>query len=106
MKHQGKKESFELFRKSVSGQTQFTDYTSQNAGVKIQLINLTAGKIQISVSNLDGTSEATAHQQPKEILSISASVKPFINLVWAGVLVMFMGFFVSVSRRLKESLVK
>ena len=103
---QGKKESFELLRKSVSGQTQFTDYTSQNAGVKIQLINLTAGKIQISVSNLDGTSEATAHQQPKEILSISASVKPFINLVWAGVLVMFMGFFVSVSRRLKESLVK
>jgi cytochrome c-type biogenesis protein CcmF len=103
---QGKKESFELFRKSVSGQTQFTDYTSQNAGVKIQLINLTAGKIQISVSNLDGTSEATAPQQPKEILSISASVKPFINLVWAGVLVMFVGFFVSVSRRLKESLVK
>ena len=103
---QGKKESFELFRKSVSGQTQFTDYTSQNARVKIQLINLTAGKIQISVSNLDGTAEATAHQQPKEILSISASVKPFINLVWAGVLVMFVGFFVSVSRRLKESLVK
>ena len=59
----GKKESFELFRKSVSGQIQFTDYTSQNAGVKIQLINLTAGKIQISVSNLDGTSRSDSIKQ-------------------------------------------
>jgi cytochrome c-type biogenesis protein CcmF len=101
-----KKESFELFRKSVSGQIQFTDFTSQNAGVKIQLINLTAGKIQISVSNLDESSQANMKESPKEVLSISASVKPFINLVWAGVLVMFIGFFVSVSRRLKESLVK
>jgi cytochrome c-type biogenesis protein CcmF len=106
LEYRGKKESFELLRKNVSGQVQFTEYTSQNAGIKIQLMNLTAGKIQISVSNLDGTSEATAHQQPKEVLSISASVKPFINLVWAGVLIMFIGFFVSVSRRLKESLVK
>lgn len=102
----GKKESFELLRKSVSGQVQFTDYTSQNAGVKIQLLNLTAGKIQISVSNLNTSSMENIKESPKEVLSISASVKPFINLVWAGVLVMFVGFFVSVSRRLKESLVK
>jgi cytochrome c biogenesis factor len=45
-------------------------------------------------------------QDSAEVLSISASVKPFINLVWAGVLIMFIGFFVAVSRRLKESLVK
>ncbi len=102
----GKKESFELLRKNVSGQVQFTDYTSQGAGIKIQLMNLTAGKIQISVSNLDGSSQENIKETPKEVLSISASVKPFINLVWAGVLVMFVGFFVSVSRRLKESLVK
>jgi len=90
----------------VSGQVQFTEYTSQNAGIKIQLMNLTAGKIQISVSNLDGSSQENMKESPKEVLSISASVKPFINLVWAGVLIMFIGFFVSVSRRLKESLVK
>ena len=106
LEFQGKKESFELLRKSVSGQVQFTDYTSQNAGLKIQLLNLTAGKIQISVSNPNEASQENVQQNPKEVLSISASVKPFINLVWAGVLVMFVGFFVSVSRRLKESLVK
>lgn len=106
LEFQGKKESFELFRKSVSGQIQFTDYTSENAGLKIQLISLIAGKIQISASKLSETSQDTAQRVPREVLSISASVKPFINLVWAGVLVMFIGFFVSVSRRLKESLVK
>ena len=106
LEFQGKKESFELFRKSVSGQIQFTDYTSENAGLKIQLINLTAGKIQISASKLNEPSHENVQQTPREVLSISASVKPYINLVWAGVLIMFVGFFVSVSRRLKESLVK
>ncbi|HAB52113.1 MAG TPA: cytochrome C biogenesis protein [Ignavibacteriales bacterium] len=106
LEFQGKKESFELFRKNVSGQIQFTDYTSKNGGLKIQLINLTAGKIQISASKLNESSEKSVQQSPKEVLSISASVKPFINLVWAGVMVMFIGFFVSVSRRLKESLIK
>ena len=33
----GKKEVFELLRKSIGGEVQFTDYTSENAGVKIQL---------------------------------------------------------------------
>lgn len=103
---QGKKESFELLRKSVSGQIQFTEYISKAAGLKIQLANLTAGKIQISVSNLDGASQQNIQETPKEVLSISASVKPFINLVWAGVLVMVVGFFVSVTRRLQESLIK
>ena len=106
LEFQGKKETFELFRKSVSGQIQFTDYTSEKAGIKIQLLNLTAGKIQISVSKLNESAQESMQQTPREVLSISASVKPFINLVWAGVLVMFIGFFVSVSRRLKESLVK
>lgn len=106
LEYQGKKESFELLRKNVSGQVQFTDYTSNNAGIKIQLTNLTAGKIQISVSNLDGSTKENVQQSPKEVLSISASVKPYINLVWTGVMVMFVGFLVSVSRRLKESLIK
>jgi cytochrome c-type biogenesis protein CcmF len=106
LEYQGKKESFELLRKNVSSQVQFTDFTSQSVGIKVQLINLTASKIQVSVSNLDGSSQENVKETPKEVLSISASVKPFINLVWAGVLVMFVGFFVSVSRRLKESLVK
>lgn len=106
LEFKGKKETFELLRKNVSGQTQYTDYSSSNTGIRIQLTNLSAGRIQITVSNLDGSNLVDNKQDSAEVLSISASVKPFINLVWAGVLIMFIGFFVAVSRRLKESLVK
>jgi len=48
------------------------------------LLNLTAGKIQISVSKLNETISEEVQQTPRQVLSITASVKPFINLVWAG----------------------
>jgi len=66
------------------------------------LLKLEAGKIDIALSKLKGT-EALS-EESKEVLSITASVKPFINLVWSGVLVMVFGFFISVARRLKESI--
>ncbi len=106
LEFQGKKETFELLMKNISGQTQFTSYTSSLTGITTQLTNLSAGNIRISLTNANDTAEEKAHQHTAEILSISASVKPYINLVWAGVLIMFVGFFVSVTRRLKESLVK
>lgn len=106
LEFQGKKESFELLMKNVSGQTQFTEYASSNSGIKVQLTNLSAGKIRITLTNPNDASQEMAHNHPAEVLSISASIKPYINLVWVGVLVMFVGFFVSVARRLKESLVK
>lgn len=106
LEYEGKKESFELLRKNVSGQTEFTDYTSKISGLKIALVNLTAGRIQISVSSNEESSVKNLNEHPKEVLSITASIKPFINLVWAGVVIMVAGFFISVSRRLKESLIK
>ena len=39
----------------------------------------------------------------KEVLSIEASIKPFINLVWTGVILMVVGFIISVVRRTKET---
>jgi cytochrome c-type biogenesis protein CcmF len=42
---------------------------------------------------------------PKEVLSVTASIKPFINLVWTGVLVMVVGFITSMVRRLKDSMI-
>jgi len=38
-----------------------------------------------------------------EVLSVSASIKPFVSLVWAGVAIMVIGFFIAMTRRLKES---
>jgi cytochrome c-type biogenesis protein CcmF len=45
-----------------------------------------------------------APQTPKqdESLVITASVKPFINILWAGTVVLVLGFFISIIRRRKE----
>jgi cytochrome c-type biogenesis protein CcmF len=100
----GKKEEFELLRKSVDGDVQYTDYTSVNAGLKIQLLNLTAQMIEVSVTSTKNQQQPIMQKPKQEVLSVTASIKPYISLVWIGVIVMFLGFFVAVTRRLKESL--
>ncbi|MBE0539236.1 MAG: cytochrome c biogenesis protein CcsA [Ignavibacterium sp.] len=100
----GKTEEFELFRKSVGGQIEFTDYTSAQAGIKVKLLNLTAQMIEVSITSSDGTNQQVVEKPKQEVLSVTASVKPYISLVWIGVIIMVLGFFVAVARRLKESL--
>ncbi|HCY74515.1 MAG TPA: cytochrome C biogenesis protein [Ignavibacteriales bacterium] len=100
----GKIEEFELFRKSVGGQIEFTDYTSAQAGIKVKLLNLTAQMIEVSITSSDGTNQQVVEKPKQEVLSVTASVKPYISLVWIGVIIMVLGFFVAVARRLKESL--
>ncbi|MCE2503989.1 MAG: cytochrome c biogenesis protein CcsA [Chlorobi bacterium] len=38
----------------------------------------------------------------KQAITLDVSIKPFINLVWGGVIVMVIGFFISILRRRKE----
>ncbi|MDP4115845.1 MAG: hypothetical protein Q8903_06905, partial [Bacteroidota bacterium] len=59
------------------------------------------GNIEIDIVKPNGTMQV----QPDPVLSISASVKPFISFVWIGVVVLFAGFVVSTLRRLKESVI-
>ncbi|MGA7838029.1 MAG: cytochrome c-type biogenesis CcmF C-terminal domain-containing protein [Ignavibacteriaceae bacterium] len=73
-----------------------------NLKIEIKKIDPTSEKADLVVSKLV---EDTPKAPPKEVLSIQASIKPFISLVWIGVLIMVLGFFVSVGRRLKESLI-
>lgn len=100
----GKVEEFELFRKSTGGEIQFTDYTSKNSGLKIQLLNLTAQMIEVAVTSPDASQQPEVQKTKQEVLTVTASIKPYISLVWIGVIVMVVGFFVAVARRLKESL--
>jgi cytochrome c-type biogenesis protein CcmF len=101
----GKTSNVKLAMKNQAGQRVLTSADVREANFKIELMNLDAtGKIQVAVSPLNDI-HAEPEASGKEVLTITASVKPFINLVWAGVLVMVLGFVVSVIRRLKESLV-
>lgn len=98
-----KEESFILELKNINGQRNLTSHTLQDGKTKISLMNLNAaGTVDL---NIEDITEDHGHEEAegKEVLMITASIKPFINLVWSGVLVMFFGFIFSTLRRLKES---
>ncbi|GBD89058.1 cytochrome c-type biogenesis protein CcmF [bacterium BMS3Abin03] len=101
----GKKEKVELLRKVISGNVEFTSFISEEMDLKIDLVNLSAGDVEIELSNLNGM-ENQLTQPQQEILTVAASIKPFISFVWIGVIVMALGFFIAVLRRLPESIVK
>ncbi len=100
----GKKDEVELLRKQSGGGVEFTAYESKELNLKLQLVNLSATGIEVIPSKLDAQ-QGTNVEQKQEVLTVNASVKPFVSLVWIGVLVMVMGFFVAVARRLKDSLI-
>ena len=81
-------------------------YPIKSANVIIELERIDPANQQAKFIISKIVSESSSEEQPKEVLSISASIKPFISLVWTGVLIMVLGFFVSVVRRLQESLIK
>jgi cytochrome c-type biogenesis protein CcmF len=57
--------------------------------------------VEVGISNLTRTASSTTDQ--RDILVVEASVKPYINLVWAGVIVVLLGFFVTIVRRMQEA---
>lgn len=101
----GKKTETELLRKQTDGKVEFTSFESKEMNLKIDLENLAAGVIDIAFSTLDGseTKDTSIQTEGNEVLSVTASIKPFVNLVWAGVAIMVIGFFIAMTRRLKES---
>lgn len=98
--YDGKKEPLEVAMINEGGKQQLTTAEVKEKNFKVTLVTMDAtGKVQLSLAG----SSTTAPKESKEVLTIQASVKPFISLVWAGVLVAVFGFGVSVVRRLKES---
>ncbi len=103
--YNGRSYDVKTIMKSSGGQRSFVPAEVEEANLKIDMTNLSAGGIvEVDLSQLDGSKSSQQTQSPpQEVLSIEASIKPFINLVWAGVLVMVAGFIISVGRRTKES---
>ncbi len=63
-----------------------------------------AGGTSATVVIMDPTKVNTANS--KETLVVEASIKPFISVLWTGVVILFAGFFLSIVRRRKEILFK
>jgi cytochrome c-type biogenesis protein CcmF len=99
--YNGKTEGAIVSLKSVKGEKEYTSFSLPDANITLQLRNLNAtGSVEIAVNHDE---EGAVQTSGKETLTITASVKPFINLVWAGVLVVFVGFIIAAFRRVKET---
>jgi cytochrome c-type biogenesis protein CcmF len=62
--------------------------------------NKANGQVEIGVRDLKAAGAAPSEP---DVLMVEASTKPAINLVWAGVIIMLVGFAVTVVRRAQEA---
>ena len=88
--------------RSANGNRSYENVSLENADLRIELTGLNAGTIDISVSKLSESSQA-APKKKTEVFTVEASIKPFIGLVWLGVIITVLGFAVSIVRRTKET---
>lgn len=99
----GTEKEVEIQMVNSKGERSFTNVEIAEADLRLQLTSLDAsGKIEVTVSTL---SSGELKSVSNEVLTVEASIKPFIGLVWLGVIVTTFGFFVTTIRRSKESLV-
>ena len=80
------------------------DVPEANLHINISSMNATQAQVVLAFSDLKNNSQTD--KQPKEVLTVEASVKPFISFVWIGILVMVAGFLISAFRRSRESLMQ
>jgi cytochrome c-type biogenesis protein CcmF len=102
--YDGKTYNLEPYMESAGGQQEFHPAELKEAGLKIALANMNATGGEITIVLQPISSENIPVQTPKEVLTVDVSIKPFISLVWLGVIVMVIGFVISAFRRSKESL--
>ena len=89
---------------TVNGKRSFESVTIKKSNLKIEMQNLNAGgTVDLVFSKLDEPNSGIS--KPQEILTVEASIEPFISLVWLGVLVMVLGFILSAIKRSKESMI-
>jgi len=88
---------------SVDGNRKFISAQVEEIDLLIEMTNLDAsGTISIVLNSLSGGEEETIEMK-NEVLSIEASIKPFINLIWLGVILMALGFIIAAVKRTKET---
>ncbi|HRI45863.1 MAG TPA: cytochrome c-type biogenesis CcmF C-terminal domain-containing protein [Ignavibacteriaceae bacterium] len=100
----GKSLEVESYMQSSAGQINYVEADLKDVGLQLVIgkIDPMSRQAEFTVTDL---AEGSSHSEKpaKEVLSVTASIKPFVNLVWIGVIGMFIGFVLSTLRRLKES---
>lgn len=76
----------------------------KDENIQISLFSMSADQGIISLLIEPFNIKDSKQQIKKEVLSITASIKPFVGLVWLGTVVIVAGFFIAMIRRKKESM--
>lgn len=93
----------EPFMEINNAQREYSTEVVKEVGLKIELTSLdVSGKVNIILTPQN--EESTLQEASKEILSAEVSIKPFMSLVWIGVIFVSLGVLLSIFRRSKESL--
>jgi cytochrome c-type biogenesis protein CcmF len=83
----------------------FTSADVTELNLKFTMTNLNAaGSIELDIAPLNAPEEKPNNEKPTEALTIEASIKPFISLIWLGVIFIVAGMAIATLRRLRESL--
>ncbi|MCX6174595.1 MAG: cytochrome c biogenesis protein CcsA [Ignavibacteriales bacterium] len=103
--YQGKEYKVEPYMENEGQGPTYFHAELKDADLKISIASMNATNAQVSLLFSSISKGQSVSTTPKEILTVDASVKPFISLVWIGVLTMVTGFIIASFRRSKESLV-
>jgi cytochrome c-type biogenesis protein CcmF len=103
IKFNGKEIHAEPYMENSGQEQTFVPAEIVEANLKVNILSMNASNTEVvlSFSNLEQSLKQA--KEPKEILTIEASTKPFISLIWIGTLIIVLGFAISAIRRLKES---
>jgi cytochrome c-type biogenesis protein CcmF len=94
-------------RNLATGEAKQEDVIIPNTSYHLQLAELRPDLSDRSKSKIIIASFDKDHPPPpaKDAITVEAFIKPYINLVWAGILIIVFGFYLSVIRRRREALV-
>ncbi len=86
-----------------NGEVQHRNVDSRllNAGIQLMSMRVAAGESPSTITV--GLLRPGDSSPQQEALIVEASVKPFINLLWAGTVLMMIGFVLSILKRSKEA---
>lgn len=89
---------------SGTGEPRYTPTPSKLVNGEIQLVSLNVGtgsetsSVTVTLHRGDESESSVP-----ETLVVEASIKPYINLLWGGTVIMTLGFFIAMVKRLKEA---
>jgi cytochrome c-type biogenesis protein CcmF len=103
VEHEGNNYSANPNIKFTTGKQEIIESVIEPANIKLAVTKIDAtGSIDLVLSVLNSEQPTISDEDNTEVLTVEASIKPNINLVWLGVLLITIGCIIAALRRRKE----